>query len=108
MTGAIGALIQGAQATPPGPATAVSVSTTSTAAQDLSAFEGKYVVMIADVKTHVRFGTSSVGAATTNDFYLPADTPLQFYIPPSGHRSYFRAVAEDDGTLHVADASDPA
>lgn len=88
---------QAARRTPPGAGTVVTVGTTSTAAQDLSSLEGQYVVIQAkgaadtDV-VHIRFGTSSVGAATTaDDIFLKDGEREEFYID-SAH-THFRAVA---------------
>jgi hypothetical protein len=101
--------IQASQVTPPGPGTAVATSTTSTAATDLSAYQGRWVVIIASAKTHIRFGTSAVGAAVVADTWIAADVPAYYWIPVSGSRSFFRAilpVGAAAATLSYADASD--
>jgi hypothetical protein len=99
--------LQAAQVTPPGTGTKTSITGTSTAAINLSAFEGKWVTLIASVKTHIRWGKADVTAATTDDVYIPADTERHYFIPKSGTRSYFRAIrASADGDLHHAGASD--
>jgi hypothetical protein len=101
--------IQASQVTPPGAGTAVATSTTSTAATDLSAYQGRWIVMIATAKTHLRFGDSTVGASVVADVWIAADSPAYFWIPPSGKRSYFRAilpVGAAAATLSYADASD--
>jgi hypothetical protein len=98
---------QAVQVTPPGAGSSNNTSTTSTGAIDLSAFQGKFVVLQASVKTHIRFGTSSVGAADTTDIWLAADEKVPFFIPTSGARSYFRArTATGSGVIVYADASD--
>jgi hypothetical protein len=101
--------IQASQVTPPGAGTAVATSTTSTAATDLSAYEGRWVVIIPSAKTHIRFGASNVGAAVVADVWIPADVAAYFWIPKSGTRSFFRAilpVGAAAATLSYADASD--
>jgi len=84
---------QAAERRPPGPGqTPISVpSGSSSAAVDFSAFEGQLVTIKLEPETqlvHGRFGTSAVGAATTND--LPIRDGEEFYIPRDGSRSFGR------------------
>lgn len=93
--------------TPPGAGTKVALTTSSVTAQNLTSYQGKWIVIYLTAAAHVRFGTSSVDAATTDDVIFPAGQHIPFYIPPSGARSYFRArTVTGTGDLHYADASD--
>lgn len=80
----------------PKPGNAVSISSTSTTAQDVSS--AVRIIVICSTDTHIRFGDSSVGAATTNDFRLAANVAHVFDVFPGSDR--FRAIrASSDGTL---------
>jgi hypothetical protein len=97
------------EATPPGPgATALTVGATSTAAQDISAMEGRLIYVDVTEPVYIRFGAAAVGAATVNDLPLRPGTLYRFRIPRHGRRSFFRAIRAGgaDATLRRADASD--
>jgi len=94
---------QAAHAPLPGPAIATITvpSGSSSTASDLSAYVGKWVVMVSSVKTHLVAGASGVSAATTNDVWLPADTLVQFKV--TAKRAYVRAYGNGGaGTLAIA------
>jgi hypothetical protein len=90
---------------PPGAGSTVALTDASSTAEDVSAYEGGWMVLLTDTECHIRFGASDVGAAVTTDFLLPADTEFRYYIPKSGEKSYFRAIlASGTGTLYYAEA----
>jgi hypothetical protein len=64
---------------PTSTATNVTVATATTTAGSISV----RVWMKSDVKTHIRFGSTTVGACTTTDMYLTADIDYVFDIPPA-------------------------
>lgn len=81
----------------PYPGNPVSITGTSTGAQDLGASTVR-IIMKTTVKTHIRFGESAVGAATTNDYPLEADCDYVFDVHVGSR--FFRAIrASSDGTL---------
>ena len=72
---------QAAHAPLPGAGTQITVpSGSASAATDLNAFMGKWVMVIASVKTHIRAGSTNAVAAATTDVWLPADVPQQFKV----------------------------
>lgn len=80
--------------------TSITLSASSTAAIDLTAYRGKWVRIITDIKAHVKWGDSTVGAAATTDPWFPADSPEQFKIVEG--RDHVRAIAAGAGTMHVS------
>lgn len=95
---------------PPGTGGKIALSTASSTAGsgNLSAYEGKWLWVKADEKTHVRTGGSSVGAATSGDIYLTADVDYFWRVPTDGTRSYVRAkAASGTGTLFYRVTSGP-
>lgn len=97
---------QAAHAPLPGPGIAVAVpNAVSSAAQDLSAFLGKYVYLVATVKTHIRAGTASVGAASATDVWFPPDLPAQFKV--TANKTHIRVFgASAAGVLAIAEVQD--
>lgn len=71
---------------------------TSTAAVDTGSLHGE-VLFYATTQCHIRFGTSSVGAATANDFPIPAGQIIRLRCD---HRAtHFRVIRSSaDGNLH--------
>lgn len=93
---------QAAHAPIPGAGTQFTVTDgVSTGPHDLSAFANSWVVLIANVKTHLRGGTLSVGDAAATDFWLPADLPMQFKVTPSRTHIKLRGNG-GSGVLSVA------
>lgn len=94
--------------TPPasgGTITVPSGSSSTAGSGNLSAYQGSYLWVKSTAKTYLRFGTSSVGAATTGDIYLTADVDYQFWIPEDGTLSYVRARGAAAGTLYYRQSS---
>lgn len=86
-------------------ATPISVTNASSSAADLTGSKGQGVLIICTVPFHMRWGASSVGAATTNDLLIPANTLLRVDVPSSSSDfAYFRVIREgaSDGTLYYA------
>ena len=52
--------------------------------------ESQFVYFVGLAAFHVRFGNSSVGSATTSDFYVPANTPMLFAV--DFDRPYMRII----------------
>lgn len=101
---------EAANLTPPGAGGTVTVPSgaSSTAGSgNLSAYAGEWLWIKSTVKTHVRFGISTVGAATTGDIYLTADVDYPFRIPRDGTLSYVRARGTAAGTLYYRQTSGP-
>lgn len=82
----------------------VAVSGTSIAATAIADSSGVAPIKIwlkADTKTHIQFGTSIVGAATTSMGYVTADADVVLDIPPGV--THFRAITPSaSGTLFWA------
>lgn len=96
-------ILEAANVCPPGTGGSIAVTSASSTAGsgDFSAYAGKWLWLTASAKTHVRAGTSSVGAATTGDIYMTADTPYFWRVPKDGTLSYVRArTATGSGTIH--------
>lgn len=96
---------------PPGSGGTITIpaSASSTAGSgNLSAYEGRWLSIRADVGCHVRFGTSSVGAATAGDWYLPADVGEPYRIPKSGTLSRVTVLGKGTaGKLYFRVTSGP-
>jgi hypothetical protein len=94
---------------PPGSGGTISFTTASSTAGsgNLTAYAGRWLVFKADTDVHVRFGASSVGAATAGDYYLSADLPEQYRIPKDGTLSYVRAKGTAAGKLYFRVTSGP-
>ncbi|UJR81499.1 hypothetical protein [Sandaracinus amylolyticus] len=85
----------------PGPGTKVSFTTSAGGEVDLSAHLGKYLIVIATAKVHIRSGVpGSVGAPTTDDVYLPADVSQDFKVTNS--RRAIRLIGAAAGDLHYS------
>lgn len=88
---------QAATRVAPAAGTAVSVTTSSTTATNLSAFDGQiFVFQNASTaaslnRIHIRFGGSAVGAAVTTDVFLEPGQKEEFYLVPG--LDYFRAIS---------------
>lgn len=84
---------------------AVPSAASSTAGDgDLSSYIGKHVWLKADVKTHIRVGTS-YEAATAGDIYLTPDVDYDFRVAQDQkHISVYGAGA---GTLYLRVTSGP-
>lgn len=80
----------------PGPGTQLTVTGTSSAAQDLGEGTVRIVIKCAETSC-IRFGTATVGAAVTTDFPLEADKDYVFDVSP-GTR-YFRVIQLSTGGL---------
>ncbi len=101
------ALVLAAQGHPPATGSgALSVTDTSTTEQDLSAFEGQWVMFISTEPIHISFGVTGIAAADTSDVYWPKDTVIERFIPRNGSKSFFRAVRQGatSATLYWAEA----
>lgn len=97
------ALLLATRVLPPTAATSVPVTGTSTTAQNLSAHEGKRVMLQAKTETvAIRFGGAAVTAAVATDISLADGERMTVDIPKSGERSYFRAIATTSATLDYA------
>jgi hypothetical protein len=80
--------------------TATAFTATSTAAVQIHPNgQGKYIVNLLPTQNcFIRFGTSSVGAATSNDWPLVANQLVRFVI--SNDTNYFTVIRNSaDGTL---------
>lgn len=79
---------------------AVTAGSSSTSATALPTGAIK-IAMKASQKAHVRFGTSAVSAATTNDYPLTADVDYVIDIPPGV--THYRAIrgGSSDATVNV-------
>lgn len=80
--------------------TATSFTVTSTAAVQIhSGGKGKYIVyFIPTQKCYIKFGTSGVAAATSNDWPLLANQAVRLVI--SDDSNYFTVIRDSaDGTL---------
>lgn len=96
--------------TPPGSGGTIAVpsaASSTVGSGNLTAYQGRWLWIKSSAKTHVRFGTSSVGAATTGDIYLTADVDYPMRVPRDGTRSYVRARGAAAGTLHYRVTSGP-
>lgn len=84
----------------------VSVTGASSTATDLSAAAGRGVLFSCDVPFHMRWGSSSVGAATTSHLMVPANTLVRVDIPDNcgSTLGFFRVIREGStsGTLTYA------
>lgn len=78
----------------------VTAGATSTAAQALPTGASKIWIK-ATQKTHIRFGDSDVGAATTNDQYMTADVDYVLDVPAGV--THYRAIrgGSSDASVHV-------
>lgn len=56
----------------------------------------------ADVKTHIRFGSSSVAAATTTDIYLTADVDYVLDVTPDVTSARVKRGGSTNGILRWA------
>src|SRR5687768_7279940 len=101
-----GAILQAVRVWPWGAgATPISITAASSTAADLTGSKGQGVLMICTVPFHIRWGSSAVGAATTNAMLLPANTLFRVDIPSSSSDfAYFRAIRSgaSDGTFYYA------
>lgn len=80
--------------------TATAFATASTAAVPITTAGGKHTVFFTPTKNcFIRFGTASVGAATSSHWPLIAGVQYRFTITSSS--SHFRVIRDtDDGNLH--------
>lgn len=90
---------------------AQSVSITGTAARTSADFSAptnlnsraRIIALWADTATHIKFGSSSVDA-TTSDFPIPANTLVYLPLDPSDDRvSGIKVTGSDDGNLYVTE-----
>lgn len=58
--------------------------------------------MKSDVKTHIRFGSSSVAGATTTDIYLTADQDYVFDVTPDVTSAVCKRGGSTNGILRWA------
>lgn len=80
--------------------TATSVTTSSSAAVAVhpAGAKGKQrVVFVCDVDCYLKFGDSSVAAATEQDEFVPADEYLP--VDTTNSTTHFRVLGADTGTL---------
>jgi len=99
----VGAILHGIRTTPWGAGSTVSVTGSSSSATDVSGTPGAALLMTCDVPFHIRWGTSSVGSATTGDQLLPANTLIRVDVPsPAADWGFFRVIREGStsGTLY--------
>lgn len=93
------------RAVAPAAGATVTISTSSSAAVDLSAFVGEVVLFKASVKTHFLFGpTSAVADATATDMYLAADQSISLEI--TSERKFLKAIGTGAGLLHYVAVSE--
>lgn len=77
-----GKLVQAAGVRPPVGATETAVSTTASSALATSCVSAdQWITLISDVAFNVEFGTSAVGAPSTN-YMFAAGTPYSFQLAP--------------------------
>lgn len=86
--------------------TTVSVTDSSTAAQDLSQFREAYVGIHVTEPVHIRFGDASVGAATSDDLIFDAGVIHPVLIVEG--RDHYRALRAGgtSANLRVAQTGD--
>jgi hypothetical protein len=83
----------------------VATAAASTAAQSLGQVSpgngsGFYVTMVCTQDAHIRFGISTVAAATASDYLLRAGIGEEFWCESSDD-THFRVIRDTaDGTLH--------
>lgn len=94
---------QASRAPLPGAGAQITVpAASSSAAVDLSAYLNRWVLLIADVKTHYRAGDASVGAAVATDVWMAADQERQHFVVPG--RTHLRVFgASSAGLLSYAE-----
>lgn len=89
------------------PGASQTVSVTSTSARNATAFDAgtRVVGLYATTAMFIRFGTSSVTAAST-DHYLPADTYMDIAIAGDDTQTFTHVAAirsASDGTLYISE-----
>jgi len=85
----------------PGAGTKVAFTTSAGSEVDLSAHLGRYLIVIATAKVHIRAGVlGSVGVPTTDDVYLPADISQDFKV--TNTRNAIRLIGSAAGDFHYA------
>ncbi len=106
-----GLVSQAAYRTPPKSVTATAITAaTSTAAIDMTAYNGMWITFTAMTDTvYLRTGASDVGAATTsNGMPLAVGQQVDYFLPADGSQSYFRAISTLASTIFWAPSSDGA
>lgn len=80
----------------------VAIDTSSTAAGALGQGVGRYKLTALTANVYIRFGESTMSAASTADGgfddVIPAGSSVVYSLPPG---TYFRAIGDGSGTLVI-------